>query len=63
MITLQGNFVRFIANETAMIMEQEGKYYAYSPENGENITEKVLNYEIPLMAHDRLQIYQENKSE
>ena len=58
-IILHGKFVRFIANETAVIMEQEGKYHVYSLESGEDITEKVMNYEIPLMAHDRLQIYLE----
>lgn len=60
LITLQGNFVRFIANETAVIMEQEGKYYAYSLENGEEITDQVRNYELPLMAHDRLLVYTED---
>lgn len=41
-------------------MEREGKYYAYSLENGEEITDQVRNYEIPLMAHDRLLVYTED---
>lgn len=56
-IVLQGNFVRFIADETAVIMERDGEYFVYSLRNGKEITESVINGEIDLLAHERLQVY------
>ncbi|MBQ7354217.1 MAG: hypothetical protein IJW62_01710 [Clostridia bacterium] len=58
-IIVPGNFVRFIADETAVIMERNGQYYAYSLADGEDITQEVAAYSIPMMAHERLLAYTE----
>lgn len=55
-IVLQGNFVRFAANETVAIMERGGKYYAYSLEDGSDITDAVMSGEVAMYAHEVLSV-------
>lgn len=55
-IILQGNFVRFAADETVAIMEREGKYYAYSLEDGSDITEAVVSGKADMYAHEVLSV-------
>ena len=53
-ITLQGNFVRFAANETIVIMERGGKYYAYSLLDGKEVTQDILDGNVSMYAHEQL---------
>ena len=55
---LQGNFVRLIGEESAVIMERAGSFYAYSLKDGQDITEQVAAGKYPMMAHERLMVYQ-----
>ena len=57
-VTLQGNFVRLIGEESAVIMEREGRYYAYRLKDGQDITRQVTAGDYPMMAHERLMVYQ-----
>lgn len=56
-ITLQGNFVRFAANETIVIMERGGVYYAYSLTDGSDVTEAVKSGQYSMYAHELMQIW------
>lgn len=58
-VTLQGNFVGFISNERAVIMESGGKYLVYSLADGQEITDLVRSNAIEMMAHERLLVYYE----
>jgi hypothetical protein len=53
-ITLEGNFVRFAANETIVIMERGGKYYAYSLLDGKEVTQDIKDGNVSMYAHEQL---------
>jgi hypothetical protein len=53
-IVLQGNLVRFAANETVAIMEREGNYYAYSLHDGREVTQDIRNGKVSMYAHEQL---------
>lgn len=53
-ITLQGNFVRFAANETIVIMERGGKYYAHSLLDGKEVTQDIKDGKVSMYAHEQL---------
>lgn len=53
-IALQGNFVRFAANETIVIMERGGSYYAYFLEDGSEVTQDIQNGKVSMYAHEQL---------
>lgn len=59
-ITLQGNFVRFAAEESVVIMERGGVYYAYSLTDGSDITQSVKNGEVAMYAHEQIITWLEN---
>lgn len=59
-ITLQGNFVRFAAEETVVIMERSGSYFAYSLSDGRDITEEIRAGQISMYAHEQMIVYLEN---
>lgn len=61
-VELEGNFVRFAAEETIAIMERGGKYFAYSLESGKDVTDDILNGDISLYPHEQLLVYEENGS-
>ena len=54
---LQGNFVRFMAEETIAVMERDGQYYAYLLSTGKDITQKVQQGKYAVVPHERLQIF------
>lgn len=53
-IVLQGNFVRFAANETVVIMERSGNYYAYSLLDGSEMTQDIQDGMVSMYAHEQL---------
>ena len=53
-IVLQGNFVRFAANETVVIMERSGDYYAYSLVDGSEMTQDIQDGMVSMYAHEQL---------
>lgn len=59
-LTLEGSFVRFLADETAVLMEKDGAYVVYSMEDGKEITESVRNGAFEILAHEQLAVYEEN---
>lgn len=59
-ITLQGNFIRFAAQETVVIMERGGSYFAYSLKDGSDITEEITAGKITMFAHEQMIVYLEN---
>lgn len=54
---IQGKFIKFACNETVVIMEKGGKYYAYLIEDGSDVTDKVINNEIEIALNERLLVY------
>ena len=58
-IELQGNFIRFAAEETLVIMERGGVYYAYDLTDGSDVTEAVTAGNITMYLHEQLGITQE----
>lgn len=64
-VVLQGNFVRFMAEETIVVMEREGQYYAYrlsadDETNGQDITEQFRLDTLSVMPHERLRVFFED---
>lgn len=55
-VTLQGNFLRFAADETIVIMEQAGSYHAYSLADGSDVTQAVLDAKVAIYAHEQLTV-------
>lgn len=53
-IVLQGNFVRFAANETVALMERGGDYYAYSLHDGSEVTQDIQDGKVSMYAHEQL---------
>ncbi len=53
-VTLPGTFVRFLSEEKAVLMVQNGQYRVYALETGEDITQAAATNQIPMMAHERL---------
>ena len=53
-IVLQGKFVRFAANETVVIMERGGDYYAYSLHDGKDVTQDIKDGTVSMYAHEQL---------
>lgn len=59
-ITLQGNFIRFAAEETVVIMERGGSYFAYSLTDGKEITDDINAGQVAMYAHEQMIVYLEN---
>lgn len=53
-IVLQGNFLRFAADETIAIMEHSGEYYAYSLADGREVTGDIQAGTVSMYAHEQL---------
>lgn len=51
---LQGNFLRFAANESIVIMERGGRYYAYSLADGNEVTGNIQAGAVSMYAHEQL---------
>lgn len=59
--SLQGNFVRFMADETVAVMERGGQYYAYLlGANKQDITQQLQQGEYAVAPHERLRVFCEN---
>lgn len=58
-VTLQGNFVRFAANETVVIMERGGSYYAYSLSDGSEVTREIRDRQVSMYAHEQMLVTRE----
>ena len=56
-IKIQGKFVKFACNETVVIMEKGGKYYAYFIEDGSDVTDKVIENSINIYLNERLSVF------
>jgi len=59
-IVLQGNFVRLAADETVVIMERGGVYYAYSLADGSDITGEVAGGNVEMYAHEQMAVWLED---
>lgn len=61
--TLQGNFVRFMANENVVVMERGGVYFAFlldgSP-NGQDITQFIKDGRLSVAEHERVRVFTED---
>lgn len=53
-LVLQGNLLRFASNETIVIMERGGKYYAYSLTDGSEVTGDIQAGTVSMYAHEQL---------
>ena len=61
--TLQGKFVRFMADETVVLMEKEGIYTAYELKTGRDVTAEISSDtygQDGYPYHERLMVYQED---
>ena len=52
-IILQGKVVRLAANNTVAIMERGGRYYAYSLEDGRDVTREISEDRISMYLHEQ----------
>ena len=52
-IILQGNVVRLAANHTVAIMERGGEYYAYSLEDGRDMTQDIREDKVSMYLHEQ----------
>lgn len=52
-IILQGNVVRLAANNTVAVMERGGKYYAYSLEDGRDVTQDICEDRVSMYLHEQ----------
>lgn len=59
-IILQGNVVRLAANNTVAIMERDGNYYAYSLEDGREVTQDIREDQISMYLHEQYICWLEN---
>jgi len=59
-LVLQGNIVRFAAQDRIVIMEREGAHYAYLLEDGRDVTEAVRKGKIPVYPHEKTTVTHED---
>ena len=52
-----GNLVKFICNDSAVVMERGGKYFIYSLKDGRDITDSFFRSGLKISAHDLLAVY------
>ena len=52
-IVLQGKVVRLAANNTVAIMERGGSYYAYSLEDGRDVTQDIREDRVSMYLHEQ----------